>query len=291
MTAPVLVTGATGNVGRTVVASLRAAGLPVRAAGRRPAAVADELGVAAARLDLTDRATFASALQGVGGLFLIRPPAIARVRDTLNALLDDAVAAGVGHVVFSSVAGADTNPVVPHHRVERHLRGLDVGWTILRPGFFAQNLGDAYRTDIVADDRLYLPAGDGRVAWIDVRDLGDVAAAAFADPGAHDGHGYTLTGPEAVPLHAVADLLSTELGRRIRYEPASAAGYVRHLRSRGLPLPRVLVQLVLHLGLRRGDAADVDPTLGRLLGRPARTVADYIADHRDLWAADADPAA
>jgi uncharacterized protein YbjT (DUF2867 family) len=281
---PVLVTGATGNVGRPVVAALLERGVPVRAGVRDPA-VPGALAAAAGAvpLDLRRPETFGPAVAGAGGLFLLRPPAIARVGPTLNRLVDAAVAAGVEHVVFLSVVGAGRNPVVPHHRVERHLRGAGVGWTFLRPSFFAQNVGDAYRRDVREDDRLFVPAGDARVAFVDVRDVGEVAAAALAVPAAHRGRAYDLTGPAAVTFAEVARLLTAVLGRPVRYEPATAAGYVRHLRARGLPAAQAAVQTVLHAGLRRGQAERVDPTLGRLLGRPPRTVAQYLRDHAGLW--------
>jgi uncharacterized protein YbjT (DUF2867 family) len=192
------------------------------------------------------------------------------------------VDAGVEHVVFSSVVGAGTNRVVPHHRIERHLRASGLAWTILRPGFFAQNLGGAYRSDI-ARGRIHVPAGDGRVAFVDVRDLGALAAAILTDPAPHAGRAHTVTGPSAVTFAEVAELLSRELGRAVVYEPASAMGYLRHLGAGGLPIPQRLVQAVLHLGIRRGDAERVDPTLGQLLGRPPRTIATYIHDHAHLW--------
>ncbi|MCB2176377.1 MAG: NmrA family NAD(P)-binding protein [Actinomycetales bacterium] len=287
MNGPVLVIGASGNVGSAAVASLLAAGLPVRAAGTDPGRLAARLpGVDTVRLDLHDPTTFGAAVRGAEGLFLVRPPAITRVGPTLGALIDAAREAGVGHVVFSSVTGADTNPAVPHHRVETRVRAC-ASWTILRPGFFAQNLADAYRDDIVGDDRLYLPAGAGRAAFIDTRDLGDVAATVFADPAAHRGAGYTLTGPEALDFTEVAEILTAELGRTVTYRPAGVLGYAAHLRRHGMPLAQVVVQTVLHTGLRRGQAADVDPTLARLLGRPGRTVRDYVHDHRHLWRAPA----
>lgn len=301
-TLPVLVTGATGNVGRAVVTSLRAAGIPVRAAvlvgvgsggyrlGGPPdttSGAADLGDVETVTLDFHDATTFRPALTGVGGVFLLRPPSIARVGPTLNALIDIAADVGVEHVVLSSVAGADTNRLVPHHRVERHLQASSLPWTILRPGFFAQNLGDAYRRDICDDDRLYVPAGDGRVAFLDVRDLADVAAAVFKDPALHRWRAYTLTGPDAVTFTEAAQVLTSELRRPIRYDPATATGYVRHSRSRGLPAAQIAVQLALHLGLRRGAAAAVDTTLAGLLGRPGRPLATYIADHRALWQPDA----
>jgi uncharacterized protein YbjT (DUF2867 family) len=285
MTDPlVLVTGAFGNVGTFVVEHLLARGLRVRTGELDPARAGRRAPDAeAVQLDLTDPTTFTPALAGVDRVFLIRPPAIARVGPTLNAFVDAAVTNGVTHVVFSSVAGAETNRIVPHHRIETHLTGSGMGWTLLRPGFFAQNLATAYRTDIRDHDRLYVPAADGRVAFVDTRDLGELAAVVLADPAPHAGHGYTLTGPRAVAFAEVAALLTDLLGRPIRYQPASALGYLRHLGDLGPPVPQRLVQTVLHIGLRRGDAAQVDPTLSRLLGRPARTLADYVSDHLGLW--------
>ncbi len=279
--APVLVTGATGNVGRAVVSSLRALGVPCVAAVRDPrtAPAGDAPAVA---LDFHDPATFAGALRGARGLFLLRPPAIADVRDTLNALVDRAIEAGVEHVAFLSVEGADRQRWVPHHAVEQHLLARGVSSTLLRPGFFAQNLGDAYRADIREDDRVFVPAGRGRVAFVDVRDVAEVAARSFAEPALRRA-AYTLTGPAAVTFDDVARALSARLGRVIRYEPAGALAYARHLRRRGAPWAQAAVQTALHLGLRFGNGARVDPTLGRLLGRPARDLDAFIADHLGLW--------
>lgn len=282
---PVLVTGATGNAGRAVVSSLRALGVPWVAGVRDPAEAKRALGqdAPAAVLDFHDPSTYAGALRGVRGLFLLRPPPIADVRTTLNALVDRAIEAGVEHVAFLSVEGADRQRWVPHHAVEEHLRARGVSSTILRPGFFAQNLSDAYRADIRDDDRIYVPAGQGRVAFVDVRDVAEVAARSFVDESLRRA-AFTLTGPEAVTFDEVARALSARLGRAIRYDPASLVGYARHLRRRAMPAMQIVVQTVLHVGLRLGNAARVDPTLERLLGRPARGIDAFIADHVELWA-------
>ena len=283
MPRPILLTGASGNVGREVRVSLRARGAAVRLAtrdGRADDLSDDENAV---RLDLRDPATFGAAVEGCGALFLLRPPAIADTRATLVPLVDAARAAGVGQVVFLSVAGAGRNPLVPHHAVERHLQDGPGAWTILRPGFFAQNIGTAYRADVVQDDRLYVPAGRGRVAFVDLRDVGEVAARALLAPEDFAGQALTLTGPEAVTFDDVAALLSAATGRAVRYDAASVAGYVRHLRRGGMGWPQALVQTVLHVGLRFGQAARVDPTLGAVLGHRPRGVADYVRDHAALW--------
>lgn len=284
---PVLVTGSTGNVGREVVRALAALQLPLVAAGTDPEKVRRQLGpeVRAVALDLTAPSTYAEAVRGMKGLFLLRPPAISNVRETLNVLIDRALDAGVEHVAFLSVEGADRQSWVPHHAVEAHLAARGVSATILRPGFFAQNLGDAYLADLKERDRLFVPAGRGRVAFVDVRDVAELAARSFADAALRR-RAWTLTGPEALTFAELATKLTHHLGREIRYQPASVPRYLRHLRRRGLPWMQVLVQTALHVGLRFGNAATVDPTLARLLGRPARTVDDYLRDHVALWRRD-----
>jgi uncharacterized protein YbjT (DUF2867 family) len=279
----VLVSGASGNVGREVVRACLARGLRVRAADRDQDRARQVRDVERTTLDYRNPATFSAAAEGADALFLLRPPAIANVRDTLLPFVDEARRRGVRQVVFLSVAGAAKNKLVPHHAVEQHLLLRSAGWTILRPGFFAQNFGDAYRRDIVEDSRVYVPARGGRVAFVDVRDLAEVAASAFASPAEHDGRAYTLTGPEAIDFETAASLLTDALGREIRYEPAGILGYLLHLRRRKMPWAQIGVQTVLHAGLRFGQAEHVDPTLERLLGRRPRTLREYIGDHRSLW--------
>jgi uncharacterized protein YbjT (DUF2867 family) len=282
---PVLVTGATGNVGGEVVRALLRRGLGVVAADHREARIQERFGdsVAAVRLDFRDRTTWPSALHGAEHLFLMRPPSIADVERTLNPFVDFARGRGVDHVVFLSVAGAGKNKIVPHRKVEDHLRALGDHYTNLRPGFFAQNLETSYRDDILDDDRIYVPAGHAPVNWIDVRDVAEVAALVLSAPARHRGQSYTLTGPGPVSWSEVVDALSAAVGRPIRYEPASVLGYARHLSRRGLPRGAILVQTVLHVLLRFGQGATMDATLGQLLGRPGRTVREYIADRAQRW--------
>ncbi|MFN3258717.1 MAG: NAD(P)H-binding protein [Ilumatobacter sp.] len=281
----VVVTGAFGNVGAAVVTALIDRGVEVRAAERHPGRVAERFpGIEAVRLDFEDPTTFAAAAADADAVFLIRPPAIARVGPTINRFVDSLAQTSVEHVVFSSVAGADTNKVVPHHRIEQHLLASGLAWTLLRPGFFSQNIGGPYRDDVVVDDRLYVPAARGRVAFVDARDLGEAAAIALCDP-SYRGRALHLTGPVAVTFDDVAVMLSNALERTIRYEPASVLGYLRHRRRRGDPLVQCVVQTVLHVGLRRGDAEEVTDVLAEVLDRPPRSVREYLADHRDLFVA------
>lgn len=278
-------TGATGNVGRHVVRALLDRGARVLAASHRGASGAppDER-VTEVRLDVRDEATWSAALEGAEHMFLMRPPDVADPENNLLPFVDRARASGVEHVVFLSVEGAGTNRWVPHRKVEDHLRARSDRFTTLRPGFFAQNLASAYRDDLARDDRIYVPAGRAPVNWIDARDIAEVAALVLCDPAPHRGEAYTLTGPGPVSWDEVTRALTRALGRPIRYEPASVLGYARHLHRRGLPRGAIAVQTLLHVLLRFGRGATFDPTLERLLGRPGRDVASFIAEHAQLWA-------
>ncbi len=281
----VLVTAAQGNVGREVVRACTARGLTVRVAGRSEAELTARFpALQAVRFDFLDRATWPEALLGCDAVFLLRPPPLADMDATLHPVIDAAYAAGVQHIVFLSVAGADRSRWVPHRKVELHLASTGAAWTVLRPGFFAQNLQDAYRRDIVEDGRLYVPAGGGRVAFLDVRDAAEVAARIFEHPRTFRQQSLTLTGPEALTFARVAELLSIAVGQKVRYEPASVLGYAWHLRAqRQLSWMQAVVQTVLHVGLRRGDAERVEPTVAQLLGRPAGSMADYLAREAAVW--------
>lgn len=280
-----LVTGALGNVGREVAAACAERGLAVRVADLDPVALAARFPQApAARLDFVDRSTWAPALQGCDAVFLLRPPPLADMRSTLCPFVDAAFAAGVEHVVFLSVSGADRMKWVPHGEVERHLAATGRAFTVLRPGFFAQNFQDAYRRDIVEDGRVFVPAGAGRVAFIDARDIGAVAARVLEQPERFRGQTLTLTGPRAITFDEAAATLSEVIGARVRYEPATIPAYAYHLlRRRRMPAMQVAIQTVLHAGLRRGDAEEVEPTVERILGRRARTFAEYARDGASIW--------
>ncbi|PSN16186.1 NAD(P)-dependent oxidoreductase [filamentous cyanobacterium CCT1] len=274
----IFVTGAGGNVGRSLVEQLQQRGVAHRIGVRTVRGQAN-----AVPFDFLKAETYGPAIADCTALFLLRPPAIANTKQTLNIFIDAARGAGVKQIVFVSVAGAENKPWVPHHAVEQHLMQGSVGWTILRPGFFAQNLGDAYRDDILQSDRIYVPAGAGRVAFIGARDIAAVAIEALLHPADHSGQCYTLTGLEAITFEQVANILTAELGRPIRYEAASLLGYARHLRRQELPWMQILVQTVLHRGLRVGEAEAVTDAVPMLLGRPALSMAQYVHDHRELW--------
>jgi len=281
--APVVVTGATGNVGLHVARGLAREGVRVRIAARDPERARTLFPTAeVARFAFGDEGTYRGAFEGARALFLVRPPEIAAVKKQIVPAIDAARAAGVGHVVFLSLQGADRNPVAPHRRIEDDLRAAGPAWTFLRPSFFMQNLSTTHRYDIAENDEVFVPAGRGRTSLVDTRDVAEVAVRALTEPG-HENRAYELTGSEALSYEAVASILSTQLGREIRYANPSPFRFWRRMRARGVAPGYVLVMIALYTVCRLGLAERVTPEMEALLGRPPRTFREFARDHAGAW--------
>ena len=268
------VSGATGRMGGAV---LRHVPGPKRA-GSRSATHVDGASETVP-FDMNDAATFRPALEGCDALFLIRPPTTV-AREPFEQLLLAAREAGVGHVVCASVWGAGNARFLPHRHMERAVRASGIAWTFLRPADFMQNLFDVHGAAI-RRGTLALPAGRGRSAFLDVEDVGHASAAVLADPVAHEGRAYDLTGPHALTFFDVADVLSAVLDHAVRYRPVSVPRFVwEQTRTEERPLALALVMSALYTAQRLGRAAPVSDDFERLTGRPAGDLCGYAERER-----------
>jgi uncharacterized protein YbjT (DUF2867 family) len=279
----VLVTGSTGNVGGEVLAELRRRGVAVRAAAldEKDAARLPD-GIDWRPLDFDRSGTFAAALGGVDRVFLLRPPHMAKAA-AFEPFIDAMRAVAVRQVTFLSLLGVEKNPVVPHHGIEKLVRGSGLGWTMIRPSFFMQNLTTTHLADVRAG-RIVVPAGNGRTSFIDVRDVGAAAALTLAAPG-HAGRAYAITGPEALTYNQCAALLTAASGRRIVYTHPSGREFARHMAAQGFPPDMVRVMRGIYLVCKLHMAGRVTDELPRLLGRPAITFAQFARDSAPLLTA------
>ncbi|NBE80671.1 NmrA/HSCARG family protein [Micromonospora rubida] len=230
---PILVTGATGRQGGATATHLLADGWPVRVLVRDPnAPAARALAAAGATLhqgDLDTPETLNAALAGAHGVFAVTPDDRDGEREIRRGrhLVDAAAAAGVTHLVFTSVGGADRNDGISYWEakwaIEQHIRAVGVPATVLRPVRFMENhtipgLPMGGITDGVLR-HLFRP--DVPVQLIAVTDIGAMAALAFADPAAYLGQALELAGDELTP-DATVRLISQHLGRPITYEQIPA---------------------------------------------------------------------
>lgn len=277
-------TGATGNVGAEVVGCLAQRGASVVAAVRNIDRARRALGerVDYVTFDFAHPETFDAAFAGIRNVFLVRPPDITNTRRFICPVVEAARRAGVEHVVFLSLQGVERNPVVPHYAIEQCLQSSGMSWTMLRAGFFMQNLNTTHRDDIRDGNDIFVPAGFGKTSFIDVRDIAAVAALALTESG-HKQQAYTLTGGAALDYDAVARLFTEVLGRPIRYSNPSPLAFIARMRARGYPLAVIAVMLAIYTTARFGWAGAVTPDTERLLGRPPITMRQYIEDYRDCW--------
>jgi uncharacterized protein YbjT (DUF2867 family) len=280
MTRTVLVTAGTGTVGRHVVAELAGEDVSVRAGTRDPGAAGDTLATDASpvEFDFQRPETWGTALDGVETLFLVRPPSV----DTnqLYSFVDAAERVGVDLVVYLSALGAEKNVLIPHHRIERHIRKSSMHHVLLRASFFMQNLHEVHVRDIVERDEIFVPAGNGTTSFVDARDVGAVGARTLVDPPERN-VAYDLTGPEALSYYEVAEIFSEVLDRPIRYPRPSIFDFVSRMRSRGEPLGFVLLMVGIYTTARLGLADRVTGDFARILDRDPRDFETYVSDYAD----------
>lgn len=277
----VLVTGATGRVGSQVAADLGERTATVRVASRRPDEVRDRFGDAeAVEFDLARPETWGAALDGIDRLFLLFPPGTGT--GPVREFLDAASRVGVAHVVFLSVLGAEKVPVLPHRRLERHLERGAPTYTFLRAAYFMQNLSEIHRPEIVTRDELFVPAGDGKLGFVDARDVAAVAARALTETG-HEDRAYDLTGAAALDFTAVAEIFSAVLDRQITYADPSRLAFAHRMTARGVPLSLVAFMLAEYQVARFGLAARTTADVERVLGRPATSMRTFVADYRERF--------
>jgi uncharacterized protein YbjT (DUF2867 family) len=276
----ILVTGATGSLGRAAVAALAAKGFGVRAASRHPQPAADPA-VQAVRFDYEDTGTHQAALAGVDGVLLIAPPLEVESPAKVNPVIDRARALGVGHIVLNSALGADAGEEAPLRRIERHLMASGVTYTILRPNFFMENFTTGFLAPMIRQGGIYLAAADGKTSFISTADIAAVAVAAFA--GGHQGREYNLTGPAALDYHEVAALISRASGRTIAYHAISEEAMLAGAMQNGLPESSARFLGLLYSVVRNGWAAGVTDEVRQVTGRPPLTFAEFARQSAALW--------
>lgn len=280
----ILITGATGNVGRELTSALSGTGVPFRALIRDPArAAALPAGTSCAVGDLDAPGTLGPAFAGVERLFLVLPgPGTAQCGHALTA----ARAAGVRHVVHLSAFTVLGDPMPAmgrwHHEREEMIRASGIPVTFLRPGGFMTNALEWVPT-IRSGGYVLDPTGPGRLALIDPADIAAVAALTLTTDG-HAGEAYVLTGPEALTLAEHVQVIAAVTGLSIEVrEPASPAEAIRSRYAGEIPKP-LADAITEAFELMRADTEGLRTgTVERLLGRKPTTFADWCARHADAF--------
>lgn len=277
----ITIIGATGTIGRRIVAQLAATGHGCRVVARDAAKARGILGQGPeiATGDYARPETLEAALEGTQRLFLLAPdmPGAEKLGLEANAI-NAAKRAGVEHLVYLSAPSRGAVPEFAfarlHHETERKIEESGLDWTHLRPIAFMSNLLLSLES-IKSDNAFYLPTGDGKVSGIDPADIAAVAVEALTGDG-HRGRAYTLTGPEALSHAEQAEQLSAVIGRQIKYVDISEAAAREAMQKAGIP-PTLVEDLLEYYALVKADErALISPDFEQVMGRKPRTFATFL---------------
>jgi len=280
----ILVTGASGKLGREVVRQLRASGYYTRVVSRNPErGVSELLGDECLHFDWDKPESYLPVIEGATRVFLTARPLDTNAAEVVPVFLDHCSEAGVQHIVFSSALGADHHHMGPLSLVESHLMNLGVAWTILRPNFFMENFSQGWLApSIKSEGRINLSAGSGRTSFISVNDVAAVAAKVFSGT-THHGKAYNLTGDDPMSHTAVAAALTKASGRPVNYHEISDEDLRETGRRAGLPGGQLEYFVRLFQMVREGYSAKVYPDVKELLGRDPIGFDEFARANANVW--------
>ena len=275
----ILITGASGNVGREVLKQVCEAGVRVRAAYQSPQKAAEApAGIETVITDFNRPETLRAALTDVDRVFLVGPVAPNLVELESN-VTDEIKRSGVQHLLKLSAMGtrAATFPR-QHAESEDRIKDSGVPWTFLRPNGFMQNMVIYNARTVQEQSAFYASQAEGKVSHVDIRNVAAVAVRVLIEDG-HVGRTYTLTGPEALSNSRIAEILSATLGRQIKYVNLPPEQMKQALLGAGVPEWNANGILDLETLYRDGGASTVTGDVELVLRRQPITYEQFARDY------------
>ena len=274
------VTGATGQLGRLVVESLKSkvSAETIVALVRNPEKAAD-LGIEARTFDYTQAENLVASLKGIDKLLLMSGNEVGQRLPQHLAVIDAAKQAGVKQLFYTSILHADSSPLglaTEHLATEVAIKESGLTYTILRNGWYTENYTGSAKGAVGAGAFIG-NAGDGKIASAARVDYAEAVAVVLAGEG-HEGKTYELAGDEAYTLTELAAEISKQSGKTIPYNNLTEAEYAGILKSFGLPDGLAEMLANSDTGASKGGLFDDSKVLSELIGRPTTSLAKVVAD-------------
>jgi uncharacterized protein YbjT (DUF2867 family) len=272
MSGLVLVTGATGKTGKSLVAQLREKNLAYRAVSRS----------GEPPFDWTRPETWNAALEGVSSVYLVAPATVNDPYSRIVEFLEAAIGTGARRLVFLGMASLPAGGPA-HGQVHQWLKDNSDDWAVLSPSAFMQNFSEGpYLATIREEDTFYSNTGTGRVPFISAEDIARAALAALMAPAPLNGD-VMLTGGEAISYDRVAELISQACGRPISHTHISTEALAERFIARGLPELTARFLAAGYQTIADGAQDRIAEGFGTLTGRPAMTFQAFADANADVW--------
>ncbi len=278
-----LIIGATGNVGKELVKLLPSAGIPF-ILGVRNVQKAKEMfepGHTLVPFDYDQQDTYKPALEEVEKLFMVAPPIAEGALHKAYTLIDAAQKVGIKHLVFISASAIEVDAQLPLGQIEKYITQSSLPYTILRPTWFMQNFSN-WAATTAGTGAFYLPAGEGKAAFIDTRDIAMVAAKVLAD-GAYLNQTLLLTGPQLLNHNEVAQAIGQAIGRQVAYIPVKDEDYIATLIQYGQSKEFAEFLVYIFSMIRDGKEARNTTTVEEIIGRKPVSITQYAQEYAHSW--------
>ena len=281
MAGKILVTGATGNIGGGIVRLLKEKNADF-IAGRGSRSVD---GVDSVSLDFADTQSLEAAMQGISTLFMV----LANHPDMLTwgkNVIDTAKKCGIKHIVRSGGSLADSDSSIGVRKVlaetDRYLKESGIDYTITAPNFFMQNFINFHGEDY-KNGAIYLSAGDGKVAWVDVRDIAAVNAEVLINPEKYRNQTLLVTGAKALSYSEAVAVMNDVLGKDVKYAAVSDEDAINAMT--GMEFPKFLIDLMIDLNryIREGVAEKTAAIVKDVTGNDAISCEQFVQDNKEAW--------
>ena len=277
----VLITGATGNVGLSVINAIshKSNNIEIYAGVRNILADSHKLkdyNVSLVTFDFENTQTFKPALQGIDIMFLLRPPQLADVHRYFNPLIDEAGRSNIKLIIFLSVQGVENSKIIPHHKIEKLITNSKIEFTFLRPAYFMQNFTTTLLADLVKKHRIYLPAGQAKFTLIDVDDIGAVTAKILSEPKQHFSKCYELTNGEILTFSEMAEKISMGTGKLIKFISPNLLRFYLTKRKENVSSMYIFVLIMLHYFPRFEKTQRITQCVKNLTGKEPKSFDEFV---------------